>query len=208
MALCWLVHGEATMRMELLHGKEIDAHVKQITDLALIIYREYPYLYEGTEEEYLPLIQHYAQSERGLAYLLYDDEKPVGVAIGTALQSMRESYKEPILNSHLKDEIDSLFYLGEFLLLKEYRGKGFGKQMYNDFEKTVKTNKSYTGICFCKIVEFDQHPGMPANYKPLDGFWSTLGFHKLPNIQFSVSWRNVNEQNESPHQLVYWIKFF
>lgn len=188
-----------------LQGAVINSRVKDITDLSLIIYREYPYLYEGTQEEYLPLIQHYAQSENSIACLLLDDEKPIGIAIGMPMNVMRENYKQPILHSEAVN-IDSLFYLGEFLLLEAYRGKGFGKQMYREFERLVKEKGNFTTLCFCKISEFESHPLMPVKYKPLDDFWIKLGFEKVENLNFSVVWRNVDEVEDSPHHLVYWMK--
>lgn len=196
----------STIRMQVLQGEMINSHVKDITGLSLIIYREYPYLYEGTEEEYLPLIQHYAQSDNGIACLLFDNEKPIGVAIGMPMNAMRESYKKPILNSSEKIDIDSIFYLGEFLLLKGYRGKGLGKQMYIEFERLVKAKENFKTICFCKIFESDNHHLMPTNYKSLNDFWTKLGFKQQENLSFSVFWRNVFEVEDSPHKLVYWMK--
>lgn len=68
--LSFLSANESSNRLQVLQGNDIHSRVKDITALSLIIYREYPYLYEGTEEEYLPAIQHYAQSENGLACVL------------------------------------------------------------------------------------------------------------------------------------------
>jgi GNAT superfamily N-acetyltransferase len=205
--MSFLCADESTIHMKVLQGEVINSIVKEITDLSLIIYREYPYLYEGTEEEYLPLIQHYVQSENGIACLLFDQEKPIGVAIGMPMSAMRENYKQPILNYFKKIDVDSMFYLGEFLLLEEYRGKGLGKKMYNEFERLVKEKGSFETICFCKISEFDSHPLMPANYRALDDFWNKLGFEKQEDLNFSVFWCNVSEIEDSSHKLIYWMKF-
>lgn len=196
---------EATIRMEVVQGEAIHAYVKDITDLSLIIYREYPYLYEGTEEEYLPHIQHYAQPE-SVACLLFDNEKTIGVAIGLPLKAMRDNYKRPLLNSDVYINIDSVFYLGEILLLPEYRGRGLGKQMYLKFEEMVRKKENFKSICLSKISELESHPRMPAQYKSLDTFWAKLGFKRLNNVHFSVVWLNVGDQEESSHKMVYWIK--
>jgi GNAT superfamily N-acetyltransferase len=204
--ISFLYANEANIRMQILQGEVITSRVKDITDLSLSNYREYPYLYEGTEDEYLPLIQHYAESESGIACLLFDNEKPIGVAIGMPMSAMRENYKQPLLNCSEKIDIDSIFYLGEFLLLKEYRGKGLGKQMYIEFERLVMANGNFKSIWFCKISEFDSHPLMPTNYKSLDDFWKKLGFEQQEHLNFSVFWRNVSEIDDSPHKLAYWMK--
>lgn len=193
-------------RIEVFKGAEIIPYVKKVTDLSLAIYREYPYLYEGTEEEYMPFIEHYAKSELGMACILFDDEKPVGVAIGMPMDTMRKKYQEPLLSKYPEANINSFFYLGEFLILKEYRGKGFGKQIYVELEQSIKKEKLFKTICFCKIDEFELHPLKPDNYKSLDEFWRKLGFEQVEDLSTSVAWRNINELEDSPHKMVYWIK--
>jgi GNAT superfamily N-acetyltransferase len=192
--------------MKTFRGESISSYVKDITDLCISIYAEYPYLYEGTEEEYLPFIEHYTQSKNGIACILFDHEKPIGIAIGMPMNEMREKYKHPFVNARPKENCEELFYLGEFLLLKDYRGQGLGKQMYSELEHLVKEYVGLKKICFCKIDETNQNPLKPENYKALDGFWAKLGFDKCDDINVTVYWRNVCEDNESPHQLVYWLK--
>ncbi len=194
------------VRVELLKGDAVTPYIKDITELSLIIYKEYPYLYEGTEEEYRPFIEHYASSQNGIACLLFDNEKPVGVAIGMPMNEMREKYQQPLLNVNPKIDFDSLFYLGEFLLLQEYRGQGFGKEMYLELEQAVRKEGYFEKICFCKIEEFDQHPLKPNNYKPLDKFWKKFGFKQCENLNFTVFWRDVFENEDSPHQMIYYMK--
>lgn len=185
-------------------GQAIAPYVNDITCLTLIIYREYPYLYEGTAEEYGPFIQYYADFENSVAAILFDHDKPVGVAIGMPIQDMRDKYKEPLLNFDPSLENESLFYLGELLLLKDYRGKGWGKKMYLALEQEAKRQNNK--ICFCQIEDWPKHPQRPVFYQPLNEFWYKLGFEPIKDFSFSVSWRNISESEESSHQMYYWIK--
>ncbi len=201
-----LLFAQENTHIKAFRGESITPYIKDITDLSITIYKEYPYLYEGTEEEYLPFIEHYTHSNYGIACLLFDDAKPIGVAIGMPMNEMREKYKQPFISARPQDNCDEIFYLGEFLLLKAYRGQGFGKQMYLELEHLIKENESLKKICFCKIDESDQNPLMPKNYRPLDGFWKKLGFGKCDDITVTVYWRNVFEENDSPHKMVYLLK--
>lgn len=201
-----LLFAQENIHMKTFRGKSIIPYIKDITDLSITIYKEYPYLYEGTEEEYLPFIEHYTLSNDGIACLLFDNEKPIGVAIGMPINEMREKYQQPFINARPEENSNELFYLGEFLLLNDYRGQGFDKQMYLELERLIRENEDFKKICFCKIDEVDQNPLMPKNYKPLDEFWTKLGFDKCDDIIVSVYWRNVFEADDSPHKLVYWLK--
>lgn len=193
-----LLLAEEGLVIKTFQGKDISPHVKAITDLCLIIYKEKPYLYEGTEEEYRPFIEYYADSETNRACLLFDESKPVGVAIGMPLHAMRDKYREPFLSMRPEENPDELFYLGELLLLKDYRGNNLGKQMYLECER-LATQEGFKKICFCKIDE-------PESDQSLDGFWKKLGFEKCEEGTFVVYWKNVGESDESPHQMRYWIK--
>ena len=196
---------QGTIHLETFTGQAIVPYVKDITTLSLIIYKEYPYLYDGTEEDYLPAIEHYSHSEKGIACVLFDDTKPIGVAIGMPISEMREKYQQPFLHARPEENPDEIFYLGELLLLKEYRGQGFGKQMYLELERLV-IEENFKKICFCKSNEDDPDPSiMPENYRPLDEFWKKLEFERC-DVSVSVYWKNIFETDESPHELVYWIK--
>lgn len=197
-----------SLSVKTLRGKSIAPYLHNITDLCVQIYKEYPYLYEGTSEEYFPFIEYYAQSENGIACLLFDKDRPVGVAIGMPINEMREKYKGPFMNARPHENLGEIFYLGEYLLLKDYRGKGLGKEIYLEFERSVKKNQNMKKICFCKIDESNQTNLEIENYKPLDGFWVKNGFKKCDDITVSVDWQNVGELNDSPHILIYWLKPF
>ncbi|QLH36622.1 MAG: hypothetical protein HWD61_11200 [Parachlamydiaceae bacterium] len=186
-------------------GKEILPYVKEITELCLIIYKEYPFLYEGTEAEYLPFIEYYAQSDQSIACIVFDHARPVGVAIGMPLHLMREKYQTPFSNLCPNEILSEFFYLGEFLLLHEYRGQNLGKQMYLEFERLIQ-NKDQKNICFCSIDETLTFTPPPLNYHPLEEFWCHLGYQKCKEMTFSIDWRNISESQDSSHPMIYWIK--
>lgn len=201
-----LFSAEDSLTLKVLKGDEITPYVKEITDIAIDVYKEYPYLYEGTVEEYFPFIEHYSHSNFGIACLLFDGEKPVGVAIGMPLVEMRERYKLPLMSARPDENFAEIYYLGEFLLLNQYRSQGYGKKMYLKLEDLVRANPDFSKLCFCKIVEWDYHPLMPKDYKSMDGFWSKRDYLMCDDITVSVYWNEVGTNEETIHHLVYWIK--
>jgi GNAT superfamily N-acetyltransferase len=199
----YIVH--ADLRYEIVCSKDIMPHVEAITNLCLIVFKEYPYLYDGYFEEYVPFIKGYAQSEHGIGCLLFDDNKLVGVAIGCPLNEICEkTFQKPFIE-HNYQNLHQFFYLGELVLLKEYRGKGHGKKLYYTVENEV-IKKGFPTIYFCKIIEFDNHPLMPADYYSLDSFWTHLGFQTCQDLQFNGFWKVVGKTEVSTHPMIFWMK--
>lgn len=184
------------------YRNSIEPHVKAINDLALTVYREHPYNYAGTEEEYLPFIQYYCHS--GIATALFEDGKLIGIAIGMPLSEMRDKYRLPFIQARPQTDDSTVYYLGEFLLLKEYRKQGFGKGMYFAFEDSVRNMGLFSEICFCKIDE--RNIKGSNDYQPLDGFWKRLGFEVCHDVSCTVYWQNSGDLEESEHHLVYFNK--
>lgn len=196
------------IRIETYRGQEINSHIKEITDVALVVYRDYPYLYEGTVEEYLPILALNGKSSCGLGCLVYDNDKVIGAALGMPADEIRSHYLEPLLKVSSREKLKASFYFAEMLLLKEYRNSDLGQQIYNAMEKLVKAEGIFNRIYFCNIVEADQHPLKPKDYLPFDEFWQMekLGFEKCESLTFNAYWQNINETEDSPHQQVYWTK--
>lgn len=196
------------IRFETYRGEEINSHIKEITDLALAVYREYPYLYEGTADEYMPILALNGNSSCGLACLVYDNGELIGVALGMPAAEVRKHYLEPLLRVSSLEEVQTSFYLAEMLLFQEYRSNGLGKQIYLALEQLVKAEGSFNRIYFCNIVESDQNPLRPNEYVSFDDFWpmQQLGFDKCESLTFNAFWQNIGETDVTPHQQVYWTK--
>ena len=66
------------LQYENCHGAEIEPHLEALGGLRMAVFREFPYLYEGTlaaEREYL---QVYVRSPRSLVVFVRDGERTVG----------------------------------------------------------------------------------------------------------------------------------
>lgn len=197
---------QQNIEIKVLRGSAIIPYVKAITQLCLAGYREYPHLYEGTADEYGPHIKSYAQSKQGIVCLLFENKKPIGFIAGMPLQYMRSNYKKPWLEK-TNEDITSLFYIGELVVLKEYQKKGYGKDLFHAIEPHIKKLKNIKKICCCRIVESDNCPQTNHQYYiSLDKGFADHGFVRLDELNFTVNWRNVGESKDSPHTLTYWIK--
>jgi len=59
---------------------------------------------------------------------------------------------------------------------------------------------------FCAVDRPDDHPLRPAGYRPLDEFWTSLGYQRRPELRATFVWKEIGEATESPKHLTFWTK--
>lgn len=112
------------MEIRLLHGAAIAPYIDDLARLRLTVFREFPYLYDGTPEYEADYLANYARSGRSLVVLALDDGKVVGASTGLPLVDVAPEFQQPFL-AQGRDPA-SVYYFGESLVLPAYRGQGLG----------------------------------------------------------------------------------
>lgn len=192
------------MEIEIVHGPITSRHAELVTSMRMSIFREYPYFYAGdlkTEAEYVEI---YTKSPRSIFVLAKEGKKVIGLVTGIPLQDMDEDLTAPIKKAVL--DLQPIYYLGEILLLKEFRGKGIGYQMYKAFEKTVRGQHCYTMIAIIRIDEKQNHAKKPKDYKSLQEFWTRLGFVEDLNLSLKVPYQEIDHADKTSHTFYYSLK--
>lgn len=185
-------------------GGDIDACLPDLARLRIRVFREYPYLYEGSiayEEKYL---KTYVAAPDSVMVLVRDGGRVVGASSGLPLEAEPPSVVEPFLARGYDPR--RIFYYGESVLLPDYRGRGLGKRFFEEREAHVRERGRFETICFCAVQRPDDHPRRPADYAPLDAFWNRRGFVRHPELRTTFSWRDLDEEAESPKPMVFWLK--
>ena len=191
-------------RVQRLSGGDIDAYLPELARLRIRVFREYPYLYEGSiayEEKYL---KTYASVPESVMVLIWNNDRVVGVSSGLPLEVETPEVIEPFV-AHGYDP-RRIFYYGESVLFPEYRGKGLGKRFFEERESHARGLARFDIACFCAIERPASHPHRPADYVPLDTFWNRRGFVKHPELRATFSWRELGEDTETPKPMVFWLK--
>lgn len=192
------------LRIQRLSGSAIHPHLPDLARLRIQVFREYPYLYQGTvayEENYL---RRYANNPDSVMVLVWAEDRVVGASSGLPLAAEPPELIEPFL-AHGYDP-SRIFYYGESVLLPEYRGKGLGKRFFEEREAHARAVANFNTVCFCAVERPANHPRRPAGYQPLDAFWHRRGFIQHPELRASFSWQDVDEPAESPKPMVFWLK--
>lgn len=187
-----------------LTGEEARAYINELADLRLRVFFEYPYLYEGNLEYEKKYLETYFQAKHSFILILKDQGRVVGATTGIWAREEEESFREPFLLHGL--DPNGVFYFGESVLLKEYRGLGLGKLFFKEREAFARSLGFIEYLSFCAVERDAEHMAKPSDYKPLDEFWSSQGFEKVPGLITHYEWLDRGEAASTKKQMQYWIK--
>ena len=194
-----------TLTYHIYIGKEIEEILEDLGKLRISVFREFPYLYEGSEEYERNYLKTYFAIERCCVVAVFDGKQMVGAS--TCLPMIDESAEVqlPFLKNNI--EVKKVFYFGESILLPQYRGLGIGNRFFEEREKHVMSFKEYEMICFCAVDRPENHKRRPTDYRPLNDFWNKRGFTKQKHLKTYFSWKDLDEPQESKKPMIFWTKY-
>lgn len=186
-----------------LTGEAIRPYLKDLAALRTLVFREFPYLYDGSEEYESEYLEAYASSPGGVIVLVLDGEKVVGVSTGLPLAEADEDFKRPFESARIP--IGEVFYFGESVLAKEYRGRGVGHRFFDEREAHA-AELGYRITSFCAVERPADHPLCPPDYRSNDVFWAKRGYEKRPELQALLSWKQIDSTEEVENVLTFRIR--
>lgn len=191
------------VRIESFFGREIKAFITHLAKLRIEVFRDFPYLYDGSFDYEMYYLKIYPESKESVLVAAFDDDQLVGAGTALPLRDEADYVREPFL--HLKDNSNDIYYFAESVLKKEYRGLGLGHEFFNKREEAALQFR-FKKAAFCSVVRSPDHPAWPSDYRPLDHFWTKRGFNKKENIMSSFSWKDIGDEEETSKQMIYWMK--
>jgi len=196
---------EITMlELKRLSGEALNQFIPELARLRIEVFRDFPYLYDGDPEYEARYLKTYIEAPDSVIVLAFDGDKVVGASTGIPLKYETDEVKAPFINAGI--DVDSVFYCGESVLLSQYRGKGAGVAFFEHREQHARELGGYEFSCFCGVQRPEDHPRRPAGYKPLDNFWRKRGYEKHPELNTTFSWKELDEDHESPKPMTFWMK--
>lgn len=202
-----VIHNDKTtahMHIRLLHGADIVPHIDDLARLRLSVFREFPYLYDGTLDYETRYLTTYAASLESLFVLVLDGERVVGAATGLPMVDETAEFQRPFVEQGW--DTQRIFYFGESVLLPAYRGRGFGVRFFNEREHYARQFGRFSHCAFCAVERPVDHPRRPANYQPLNEFWGRRGYRHHPRLRTEYRWRDLDEPMESAKPMSFWLK--
>lgn len=182
---------------------ETQAAFDDLARLRIEVFRDFPYLYEGDFDYERRYLATYMASPGAVVIGALDGGSLVGAATASPLSDHFEEFAAPFAARGLGPA--DVFYFGESVLRKTYRGHGVGVRFFEEREKAAR-EAGFSRCVFCAVVRPADHPARPADYAPLDAFWTKRGYSRIEGLSTGFSWRDVGEAHETVKPMEFWQK--
>jgi GNAT superfamily N-acetyltransferase len=184
-------------------GQDAAEWLAAVAELRIAVFREFPYLYEGSLESERRYLATYAASPHAVVVITRDGDRVVGAATAMPLTAHSDDVEPPLRAAGYDPA--RVYYFGESVLLPAYRGRGIGN-LYFDHREAAARRFGFSTATFCAVVRPADHPLRPADYAPHDAFWTKRGFTRRPDVTCTFSWRDLDQPTETEKAMVFWTK--
>lgn len=195
---------DSSITIRCLSGRAIEPYLSDLARLRIAVFRDFPYLYDGTQEYEEKYLRTYVESPDSVVVLAYDGDQAVGASTGLPMADETEEFQRPFVDAGYDPQ--RIFYCAESVLLKSHRGKGIYKHFFDGRESHARKLERFDWCTFCCVQRPENHPLRPADYAPLDPIWSKFGYVKHPELVTSYTWKDVGEAEETAKPMVFWLK--
>ena len=193
----------APLRFHALQGMDIAAQLAPLADLRLRVFRDWPYLYEGTVEYERHYLGTYSRCADSLAVLAWDGTRCIGATTALPMTAAPAEMRAPFEAAALP--LQDILYFGESVVLPEYRGRGIGVRFFELRESHARALGLRLCV-FCAVERPDRHPLKPDDHRGNDAFWSRRGYLRRPDLVCHFDWQDRDRSAPSAHRLVYWTR--
>ncbi|MBU2888443.1 GNAT family N-acetyltransferase [Celeribacter halophilus] len=186
-----------------LRGSEIEAALDDLARLRISVFRDWPYLYDGSLDYERDYMASYIGNARAVLIAAFDGATLVGAATGSPLADHAEDFAVAFSGSDLP--LERIFYCAESVLLPEYRGQGAGHAFFDGREAHARAlGLGYSA--FCSVIRPENHPLRPEAARSHDVFWRKRGYRPLEGVVARFAWKDVDEAEISDKSLQFWGK--
>jgi GNAT superfamily N-acetyltransferase len=192
------------LRIVRLRGPEIIARQDDLARLRIEVFRDWPYLYDGNMEYEQGYIRTYVNSSHAVLIAAFDGERVVGASTALPMAQAMVECRTPFEAGGY--DIGRIFYFGESVLLKPYRGQGVGVRFFDEREAAAMAHGGIDFTAFCAVERPADHPLRPKGYVPLDDFWARRGYVKHRELVARFRWRDIDQDKDTEKTLSFWLK--
>lgn len=185
-------------------GEAVAPYLRDLARLRTTVFRDYPYLYEGSADYESGYLKAYTRSPRSVFVLALDGDAVVGASTGIPLLDDQPAFHRPFREKGYR--LEEVFYFGESVLLREYRGQGIGHRFFDEREAHARRLGGFALTAFCAVERADDDPRRPADYRPNDAFWHKRGYRRQDELFCRLEWTELGDAARSSHLLRFWLR--
>jgi GNAT superfamily N-acetyltransferase len=192
------------LNVKSLVGEEMKAVLPDLARLRMVVFRDWPYLYDGTLEYEQQYLAKLAAAKGAVCVIARDGNEIVGASTAAPMIEHTEEFAEPFERASF--DLKDIFYCGESVLLKSHRGHGLGNAFFDHREAHARVLGGFKYSTFCRVVRPDDHPLKPKDYRPLDAFWAKRGYAPRDGLVANYRWKDIDQAEETDHAMQFWMK--
>ncbi|WP_101675788.1 GNAT family N-acetyltransferase [Alloalcanivorax mobilis] len=193
----------STVEIRPVSGIAVEPWLDELADLRIRVFRDFPYLYDGSMAYERDYLDRYARSQRSVFVLAMEYNRLVGAATALPLRDADPEFLAPF-QEHGPDP-DQVFYFGESVLLPEYRGQGVGHRFF-DLRELYAQDFGLPITTFCAVKRDLAHPRRPGQYQSLEPFWERRGYRCDERLVARFAWKDVGEAQATEKALPFWVR--
>ena len=193
-----------TVRVERLAGQALALGLPALARLRIAVFRDWPYLYDGSLDPEQTYLAKLAAAPGAVIVAARDGEEIIGCATAAPLAEVEGEFSAPL--SAKGYDLATVLYCGESVLLPAYRGQGLGHAFFDHREAHGRKLGGLTHSTFCAVQRAADHPLRPADYVPLDAFWTKRGYAKVDGLVGTLAWKDIDQPGETAKPMQYWMR--
>ena len=186
-----------------LTGPALEAALEGVASLRIAVFRDWPYLYDGSLEYERAYLQTYRDSPGALLVGAFHGDRLVGASTSTPMEDHAEAFAGPLRQIGLP--VESILYGAESVLLPAYRGRGLGHRFF-DLREAHARALGRSHVAFCSVKRPDDHPMRPATFRTNDAFWTGRGYRPLDGVFAEFAWKDLGDTAETVKPLQFWLR--
>ena len=177
------------------------AALPDLARLRIAVFREWPYLYDGTPDYEARYLAHFIEEDGAVLVVARDGDAIVGMATASPMAGQDEEVCAPFAQAG--HDVSRLHYFGESVLLPDYRGIGIGHAFFDHREAGARAAGA-RATCFCGVVRPADHPLRPAGARDLAPFWRARGYVPVEGMIGHYDWKDIDQPGETRHPMQFW----
>ena len=187
-----------------LTGAAIAGAIPALAALRIAVFREFPYLYDGSPEYEAAYLHTYLECADSLIVTVRDGPKIVGASSALPMTCETPELRLPFEQQGW--DVQRVFYLAESVLLPAYRGRGLGNRFFDLREAHAQRIGGFAHSAFCAVKRPINHPARSNSPRSLEGFWRGRGYAPDNHLSATLHWQEIGQAAPSPHEMGFWIK--